>query len=111
VTTNISKCQPAQGFFVRGGPQTLATYTALAIGSHGATFTFVGNQNTLVDAISTAFYMANRSESSSTLLTVVVKNQNAGYQANTVITHHKDCQKPATLLEQETYAHLSKAFN
>ena len=113
VTNGIKNHQPAQGFFVRGGPQTLATYTALALGAHGAAFTLVGDQNVLADAISTAFYLAGNIANGATLLMVVVKNDTAGYQASSVLIlktkETSDVVSPTQ--KQQIHDHLSKAFD
>lgn len=112
VTNGIKNNQPAQGFFVRGGPQTLATYTALALGSHGAAFTLVGDQKVLADAITTATYLACNIENGATLLTVVVKNDTAGYQASSVLILKTSDQSGgvSTFKEQQILNHLSQAF-
>jgi|CXWL01.1.fsa_nt_gi hypothetical protein len=113
VSTSIKNHQPAQGFFVRGGPQTLATYTALALGSHGAAFTFVGDQRVLTEAISMAIYLTKAMRNSSTLLIFIVKGDVMGYQANTALIHNigdiPEISSPS--LEREIYAHLSLALN
>lgn len=112
VSAGIKNHQPTQGFFVRGGPQTLATYTALALGSHGAAFTFVGDQKVLAEAISTAIYLTRAMKNSTTLLIVIVKGDTMGYQANTVFIHNskESTEMPSAALEQEIHAHLSLAF-
>lgn len=107
VSNGIAKHQPAQGFFVRGGPQTLATYTALALGSHGSAFTFVGDQSILPEAISTALYLNEKIPNSATLLIVVAKKDEADYQANSVVIQHSE---NTTTLEQEITNYLSRAF-
>jgi hypothetical protein len=113
VTNGIKKNQPAQGFFVRGGPQTLATYTALALGSHGAAFTFVGDQKILKDAITTACYLACNAKDGATLLTVIVKKDDAGYQASTVLVLSNDqrFENVSSSLEQKMHNHLLQAFD
>lgn len=107
VSNGIAKQQPAQGFFVRGGPQTLATYTALALGSHGAAFTFVGDQCILPEAISAALYLTQSMPGSATLLIVVAKKSEADYQANSVLMRQYENN---FLLEQEISNYLSRAF-
>ena len=113
VTNGIKKNQPAQGFFVRGGPQTLATYTALALGSHGAAFTFVGDQKILKDAITTACYLACNAKDGATLLTAIVKKNDAGYQASTVLvlSNNHRFETVSSSLEQKMHNHLSHAFD
>ncbi|MDH5480104.1 MAG: hypothetical protein OEX11_05010 [Nitrosomonas sp.] len=112
VSNGIKNHQPAQGFFVRGGPQTLATYTALALDSHGAAFTFVGDKNILSDAITTAFYLANNIDNGATLITVVVKNHGPGYQANSALILGKSghLEGVSSLEEKTLHNHLSQAF-
>jgi hypothetical protein len=113
VTNGIKQNQPAQGFFVRGGPQTLATYTALALGSHGAAFTFVGDQKILKDAITTACYLACNTKKSATLLTVIVKKNDAGYQTSSALvrTTNHNYEIVSSSLEKKIHNHLSQAFN
>lgn len=113
VSSNIVDRIPAQGYFVRSGPQTLATYTALALGSHGGTFTIVGEQAVLDDAISTAIFLSNSTPDSSALLTVIAKKPIAGYLTKTVLisqcfknSEHGDCLSS----QEKIYSHLSEAF-
>lgn len=107
VSNGIANHQPAQGFFVRGGPQTLATYTALALGSHGAAFTFVGDQAVLPEATSSALYLTRSMSGSTTLLIVVAKKGESDYQANSVLIRQGE---NSALLEQEITNYLSRAF-
>ena len=107
VSSGIANHQPAQGFFVRGGPQTLATYTALAIGAHGAAFTFVGDQCVLPEAISAAVYLTGNMPDSSTLLIVVAKKGEADYLTHSVLIRKAE-DNPA--LENDIASHLSRAF-
>ncbi len=85
VTAGIEKRAPSQGFFARGGPQTLATYTALAIGCHGCALTIVGDDNALEVAIPTALSMTGAHPRSSTILTAVVRDNTNGLQAKSVL--------------------------
>lgn len=112
VTNGIKNHQPAQGFFVRGGPQTLATYTALALGSHGAAFTLVGDQNILADAITTAAYLACSIENGATLLTVIVKINAAGYRASSalILKTSDQSDRVSPFQEQQIHNHLSQVF-
>jgi len=107
VSNGIANHQPAQGFFVRGGPQTLATYTALALGSHGAAFTFVGDQTVLPEATSSALYLTRSMPDSTTLLIVVAKNGASDYHANSVLIRQGE---NSLLLEREITNHLSRTF-
>jgi len=107
VSSGVASHQPAQGFFVRGGPQTLATYTALALGSHGAAFTFVGDQGVLPEATSAALYLTHSMPDSATLLIVVAKKGEADYQANSVLIRQEE---NSFLQEQEITNHLLRAF-
>ena len=107
VSDGVAKHQPAQGFFVRGGPQTLATYTALALGSHGAAFTFVGDQSVLPEAVSTALYLTGNMPDSATLLIVITKKDEMNYQANSVLIRNP---KKVHSLGQEITDHLLRAY-
>ena len=113
VTNGIKNNQPAQGFFVRGGPQTLATYTALALGAHGTALTLVGDRKILSDAITVACYLAGNTKNSATLLTVIVKKKkDAGYLSSTVLilnaAHEAEIVLPS--LEIQIHNNLSQAF-
>jgi hypothetical protein len=111
VSSGIAKRVAAQGFFVRGGPQTLATYTALALGAHGAAFTLVGEQSLLKDAISVACFLANTSTNSSAVLTVVKLHQNMGYKARSVFIkstkNYADCEAA----EEKILSGFAEVFN
>jgi hypothetical protein len=112
VSRNIANRIPAQGFFVRGGPQTLATYTALAISSHGATFTFVGESKVLSDAISIAISLANTTIDSSTILTVVIENNNDLYKAKSVfINASLNNNHDSNLIEKGIMNELLKTYS
>lgn len=113
VTNGIKKNQPAQGFFVRGGPQTLATYTALALGAHGTALTLVGDRKILSDAITVACYLAGKIKKSSTLLSVIVKKKtDAGYLTSTalILNAARRVVIVPSLLEKQIHNHLSQAF-
>ncbi|MCB1935906.1 MAG: hypothetical protein KDF59_08195 [Nitrosomonas sp.] len=107
VSNGIANHQPAQGYFVRSGPQTLATYTALALGAHGAAFTFVGDNCVLSEATSTALYLTQLIPGSATLLIVVAKKGEADYQADSVLIRQIE---NSNKLEQEINNHLSRVF-
>lgn len=81
ISDGIARKVARQGFFARGGPQTLATYTALALGSHGATFTLVGDESAVDIALATAMHMANDGQSSGVLMTVVAAKEEGGFDA------------------------------
>lgn len=86
VSNGVQKKTPRQGFFARGGPQTLASYTALAFRCHGAAFTLVGDQNSLQTAIGIAIHLIeSNANSCGTLLTVVVKKRPKGYNAKSIL--------------------------
>lgn len=89
IADGLSKRVARQGFFARGGPQTLATYTALALGSHGAAFTLVGNKNSLDIALSSAIYMASQTPECGVLLTVVARSNDEGYRAVSVLINSR----------------------
>ncbi len=109
VNSDIQNRVPAQGFFVRSGPQTLATYTSLALGAHGAAFTIVGNEDCLSEAIDFAACLPG-----SSLITVVKKNDAAGYSANTVLiedsAENDDQQSDIPAWEAEVLAFLSAIY-
>lgn len=113
VSNSIKKNLPAQGFFVRGGPQTLATYPALALGAHGAAFTFVGDQKILKNAVTTACYLACNIKNGVSLLMVIVKKNMSGYQANTALalSNNHSFETVSSLFEQKIHHHLLQAFN
>lgn len=85
VSNGIAKKSPAQGFFVRGGPQTLATYTALAVGSHGSAFTLVGQKEVLTLAVTAASCLASGQASAATVLTAVGFGPEQGYKAKSAL--------------------------
>lgn len=111
VSSGIVKRVAAQGFFVRGGPQTLATYTALALGAHGAAFTLVGEQSLLKDAISVACFLSNTSTNSSTVLTVVKLHENMGYKARSVFIKSTKSYVDCEAAEEEILSGLAQVFN
>lgn len=84
ISDGLAKKVARQGFFARGGPQTLATYTALALGCHGAAYTLVGDKSVLDIALSSALYLTE-SMSSGVIVTVVVKKREAGFRAISVL--------------------------
>lgn len=92
---------------MRSGPQTLVTYTALALGAHGAAFTFVGDNCVLSEATSTALYLTQLIPGSATLLIVVAKKGEADYQADSVLIRQIE---NSNKLEQEINNHLSRVF-
>ena len=95
--------------------QTLATYTALAIGSCGYALTFTGPLHVLSNAIETAITLACKTKNSSSMLITVAKNKVSWYQANsvlirgTIINDEAFSVKPT--FEKNLYSHLSQTFN
>jgi len=92
VVDNIEKRIPSQGYFVRGGPQTLATYTALALGCHGCAFTVVGGMDALRDTVAMAFIMSATQDSAGTILTVITQKEKNPFQGKSILVSTKpDC--------------------
>ncbi len=89
VVDNIEKRVPSQGYFVRGGPQTLATYTALALGCHGCAFTVVGDMDALKDTVAMAFIMSATHNSAGTILTVVTQEEKDTFQGKSILVSTK----------------------
>ena len=84
ISDGLSKRTARQGFFARGGPQTLATYTALALGCHGPAYTLVGEQSSIDIALNSAFYIS-AAQKVSVILTVVVRKDGGGFDAISVL--------------------------
>jgi hypothetical protein len=84
ISDGLSKRAARQGFFARGGPQTLATYTALALNSHGAAYTLVGEESAVDIALNSALYLSE-AQGSGVILTVVTKRKEAGFKAISVL--------------------------
>lgn len=80
ISDGLLKKVARQGFFARGGPQTLATYTALALNSHGAAYTLVGEESALEMALHSALYLIE-TQSTAVILTVVTQKKNGGFDA------------------------------
>lgn len=57
VIDGVRQRQPRPGYFVRGGPQTIATYVAMALGFHGPTFTMTGGREALSEAFRFSSYL------------------------------------------------------
>lgn len=115
ISDGISKKTPRQGFFARGGPQTLATYTALALGCHGSAFTIVGEKDALNEAITSAIFLAKIGTSSGTILTVVAKTNSGGFKAKSVLIMAKnnkfDLLNQEEMTVNDIYNNLIRVFN
>jgi len=85
VVDNITRRVPSQGYFVRGGPQTLATYTALALGCHGCAFSVVGDMEVLNETVAMAFFMSSSYKDSGTILTAVTQEKKDTFHGKSVL--------------------------
>lgn len=116
VVAGVEKRLPRHGLFVRGGPQTLATYTALALGCHGPAFTIVGDEPILADGIVTALLLANCERNSGSILTTVSSLAYGGFHAKsvliTVLKREIDSSNPHHLaVAEDIFRELSKVFH
>ncbi len=111
ISDGIAKKAARQGFFARGGPQTLATYTALALGCHGSAFTIVADQEALDDTITTAMFFADNGVSAGTILTVVVRQNEGGYKAESVLITPVDATDPASNDSQHVFSQIRRKLS
>ncbi len=84
VAEGIDQKKARHGFFVRGGPQTLATYTALAFGIHGAAFSAIGDESSIEEIFSMVSHMMNINESEASILIYLTHPDKKGYQAKSI---------------------------
>jgi len=113
VSDGVTKRVARQGFFARGGPHTLATYTALALGSHGSAFTIVGGKESLPDAITTAMFLVK--DDTPVILTVVNQSDSNIFKAISVLLMatniNSDMEKQNGQVVKDIFKHLANSFN